>query len=241
MLFDNNVNIDLIYFSEVVDYSDKFIDLSQINKSQYNEFKKIRLVDKRFQLIDTALLTSIFQLKELMLDDKIENFLTSHGINKKDKLLLYCNAGATSIPSAYLLNKLGYDAYYTNLNQLKSKDYLEFNRFPLNGTDLPIIVPLKEEGHDKKYIFFMFHRIESEYYHPEVYPTNTKNKLKKIVVWPKETYKEFQCKVPKAEFNEIFDEHSKIVCLNKIDCILTQHYLDYLNLTDKFKRVFFIE
>lgn len=243
ILFDNDwwEKFRLEYLSKFADYSDRFIDLDQINKSEYDEFKKISLFPENMLLTGTILWTDIFQLKELISTNKIGELLVDYNITKKDKLLLYCNVGWNSISSAYLLNKLGYNAYWTRLNQLKTKDYVEFYHFPLNGKELPIIVPLKKDEEDKNYILFMFHKIEDDFCNPENYPSEIRNKLKKIVIWPGEQMEDEICDIPKAEFNEIFDKYSKIVCLSKIDCILTQHYLVYLNLTNEFKRVFFIE
>lgn len=222
--------------------TDRFIDLNTISQLEYDTFKKVSLIKRQgIQLVNTAAEISLFQLKEIMPKNQTEEYLEARGITKKDKVLAYCNNGWSSSLAAYFLNQLGYDVYYTKLNQLESKDYVEFNHFSLTGTEIPIIVPFEKEKSDKYYICFMFHEVEDEFCDPEIYSGDIRDRLRKIVVWPEKTLKNQQCDIPQIEFEKIFDENSKIVCLNKLDCILTQHYLDYLNLTKQFKKVFFIE
>jgi len=233
-------------FINIYDYidmpTDKFIDLSKIDQLEYESFKKISLIKgQNIKLINTVTAISLFRLKEIMIADKIEEYLQTHGIIKEDKILAYCNFGWSSSLTAYFLNKLGYNVYYTKLNKLESKDYIEFDSFPLTGKQIPIVTTLKKEKFDKYYIIFMFHRTEDEYCNPEIYPEDIKNLLRKIVVWPEITSKNEQCDVPKVELDKIFMDHSKIVCLNKLDCILTQHYIDYLGLSEQFSEFFFIE
>jgi len=233
-------------FIDIYDYidmpTDKFINLSKIDQSEYESFKKISLVKgQNIRLIDTANTISLFRLKEIMTAKGIEKYLEEHDITKEDKILVYCNFGWSSSLVAYFLDELDYDIYYTKLNGLENKDYIEFDRFPLTGTQIPIITNFKREKIDKYYIIFMFHKVEDEYCNPEIYPQDIKNLLRKIVIWPEITSKNEQCNIPEIEFDKIFMEHSKIVCLNKLDCILTQHYIDYLGLSEQFPEIFFIE
>jgi len=222
--------------------TDRFINLNKIDQLEYDSFKKVNLVrGQNIKLFDTTTAISLFKLKEIMMINKTEEYLQAHGIAKEDKVLAYCNFGWSSSLAAYFLNKLGYNVYYTKLNKLESKDYIEFDRFPLTGTWIPIIAPLEREKSDRHYIVFMFHEVEDEFCDPEVYSQDIRNLLKKIVIWPEETSKKEQCHIPEVEFGRIFAEHSKIVCLNKLDCILTQHYIDYLSLTKQFPKIFFIE
>ncbi len=221
---------------------DRFINLNKIDQLEYDTFKKVSLVSgQNIQLFDTTTAISLFELKEIMMINKTEEYLQAHGVTKEDKVLAYCNFGWSSSLAAYFLNKLDYNIYYTELNRLESKDYIEFDRFPLIGTWIPIIAPLEREKSDRHYIVFMFHEVEDEFCDPEVYPQEIRNLLKKIVIWPETTFEDEQCHIPEVEFDEIFVEHSKIVCLNKLDCILTQHYIDYLDLTKQFPKIFFIE
>lgn len=218
--------------------TDRFINLNKIDQSEYDSFKKVSLIKaQNVQLFDTATTISLFELKA----NKIEEYLQARGITKEDKVLAYCNLGFSSSLTTYFLNKLGYNVYYTKLNKLESKDYIEFDRFPLIGTWIPIIAPLEREKSDRHYIVFMFHEVENQFCDPGVYPQEIRNLLKKIVVWPETTFEDEQCHIPEVEFDEIFVEHSKIVCINKLDCILTQHYIDYLGLTKQFPKIFFIE
>jgi len=222
--------------------TDKFVDLNKIDQLEYDSFKKVSLIRNRgIKLSDTTAAISLFELKEAIIANKSEKYLQAYGITKEDKLLTYCNFGWSSSLTAYFLDKLGYNVYYTKLNKLESKDYVEFDGFSLTGTEIPIIASLEREKSDRHYIVFMFHEVEDEFCDPGVYPQEIRDLLKKIVVWPEATFEDEQCHIPEVGFDEIFVEHSKIVCLNKFDCILTQHYIDYLDLTKQFPKIFFIE
>ncbi|RLC37334.1 MAG: hypothetical protein DRH33_05905, partial [Candidatus Nealsonbacteria bacterium] len=219
----------------------RYIDLNKITKSEYKTFKKINLLPNGpLELTDATFSINFIELKQLISDNKIDEFFKESQISKKDKLLLYCYTGHTSALAAYFLNNLGYNTYFTSLKEVKNKNYLKFNRFPLSQKNIPLILPFKKESSDRYYIFFMFHSQEDEFCDPSNYPEDIRNRLRKIVVWPQETLKNHQCPVPEIDFNEIFNESSKIVCLNNLDCLLTQHYLDYLNLTNRIDEVFFI-
>jgi len=222
--------------------TDRFINLNEIDQLEYDSFKKVSLIkNQSVQLLDTTTAISLFKLREMIIMNKTEEYLQAHGVAKEDKVLAYCNFGWSSSLTTYFLNKLGYNIYYTKLNKLESKKYIEFDRFPLVGTWIPIITPLEREKSDRHYIVFMFHEIENQFCDPEIYPQEIRNLLKKIVVWPETTSENQKCHIPEVEFDEIFVEHSKIVCINKLDCILTQHYIDYLGLTKQFPKIFFIE
>lgn len=228
--------------STIVMPKDRFINLDKIELDEYNSFKKMSLVGGQdIQLIDTNIFTSIFQLKENISAGIIDQYLKTLGINKTDKILAYCNTGWSSSLASYFLNQLGYNVYYAQLNKLEKKDYLKFERFPLTGLKVPVILPLKPADNDNCYVFFMFHEVEDEFCDISNYSLEIKNKLRKVVVWPEKTSEKEQCDVFKIEMEEIFKDNSKIVCLSKMDCILTQNYLGYLNLTDKFKSIFYIQ
>ena len=226
-----------------------FIDLNNIDEETYNRFKKVFMVwPIGVSLKDSIYLdfSTVWNSLRNFEDEQLEEFLSSMGITKEDKILVVCNMGFTSTIFSYFLNERGYEAHLSSLEMVANEKLIKSSIIKkMNQENYVIIDELNPSNSDENYIIFFFGIDECIVLFDYKYGLLdlednliVKERGVMLILQSPDTSLQTECNQQPSDFDEVYGEGSKIVCLTNLHCLLTQHHLYNLNLTKEIKIIY---
>jgi len=232
-----------------------FVDLNNISMDDYNNFTVIMLEhnpEEEFYLKNSIYVPST-ELWSVLKENKstFEEFLYSINCSPNDKYLFVCHHGTMSSIIAYLSLDFGLDAYYSSLVSMKNEELLSGNFIKNANRDNSVIIKkFFPEKTDSNYIIFIFGTDEAHY-------LCSKDKfsviaedlvdyfdfiLNRVVAVETSEFgkKQFleECEITFSDKVNFNDKNSKILCLYPLHCLLTQHHMNYLNLSTSVRNMY---
>lgn len=232
-----------------------FVDLNNISIADYDDFKVIMLEhnpEEEFYLRNSIYVPST-ELWSVLKENKstFKEFLHSINYSLNDKYLFVCHHGTMSSIIAYLSLDFGLDSYYSSLVSMENEELL-FGDFIENANkdNSVIIKKFFPEKKDEKYIIFIFGTDEAHYLCSEDKFSLIASDLSdyfefifnRIIAveaskYGKEQFLE-ECEIKFSDQIDTENKNSKILCLYPLHCLLTQHHLNYLNLSTSVKEIY---
>ncbi|MFH1642959.1 MAG: hypothetical protein ABIC04_08755 [Nanoarchaeota archaeon] len=216
---------------------DKYLDLNNLSEIEYNGYKKVNLIPfSNFELKNDTLKSSLLLLRELFRYNTVERYLGRNNILKDDKILLYCYTGSTSKAFSYMLNKKGYNTYYTGLKNINKTNFLKLDIVEQKEVDRTIKTQrLTHFDPSMEYLFFLLgsEEVTNDEYHPL---------CEKINIFPIDThlYQGFFsiCDREPLNFSDKYNNKSLIICGSNLHCLLTKQYVYWLNKSEEISTIY---
>ncbi len=251
LAYENKEDINLYLRTYM---KERLIDFENINnKSIMNRTQKINIYNALENKNITILsffpynITGTLPINRLLFfyyignKTKIDSYLLSMNISKKDDLVLFCETGLMSSKISMVLNKYGYNTKYATLYTGENEnnfDYKKYLAYDFNSNTISTDIIIDDIKYNKKsdYIYLVFNTMD---YSTPMNVNLIKDINKKIIVVSyKDDFPDWFTKgldddrlLSDNEFhNALFDKEVKIICENILHCVLTREFLEYNNL-----------
>ena len=225
-------NSDYKEFREI-----RYVDLNKINLNEYNEYTVIPVIGGvQISLVNEVKNREMDFFK--FLDKKsFSDYLFEFDKNKK--ILFYCYHGTYSSVIAFHAFSLGYNAYYSDLEKLTNDKIINSSLITQQKNSIIILPESYKKNNYSLFISFTFgHGFEFG----DIVTKFIKEAYSPIIVY---MYNEdFIRKFNDAqESTKIKNEmlNSNILCVNDLECLMMQHFINSMNLSSKIKYIYKVD
>lgn len=237
--------MDQARYNKLIKSNEKFelgrrVDLTSINDSDYDKYKKVLIVKMKehkpkdaIENVEFGVIWNILGSTEEK--EGIEDYLTKFNITKEDKLLFLCFGGSLSHLTSYLLYNEGYDTYYGALTEISNQKIIDSKKIKEDIKKENIIIDSTSYQDNENYYLFNFMVGEEAH----LFTFNeffVKEKLKDNIYcikgrdYTNNIMKEQHPNIKIVDIKDINLKESKVICLTPLHCLLTKHEINSLDL-----------
>ncbi len=230
----NEKGVECILFEQYkknlsIFWNEGHIDLDSATPSHYDTFRVFGI--NRDEEINLKNSKAIPDYLDLLLNPEHLNIFFSE--YKDDKILIYCHGGTSSYILSYILNLLGYNAYFTNLRTVKEDDFINSSMVQeLADLNSVLIIPY-DANRNKGNLHIDFEDSSARRLFEEIFPDIISYK-----------YKYLKHNMTNETFVRDFSgnlSNNDVLCHTALNCLLTQNLIYSLNMTDEIDYIYYLD